>query len=106
MLERSTISRNLALMQEKAGVAAVGTSAAGRAMSVTITDADRSASEQCEWPVRPKSMPPGRRLAAGLVLLDGGRASGRGACYRLVAASDDCRTRTVICIRSLKPSFS
>jgi hypothetical protein len=42
----------------------------------------------------------------GLVLLDDGRASGQVAGYRLVAASDGCRTRTVICMRSVKPSFS
>jgi len=75
-------------------------------MSATITDAGRSASEQCEWPVESKSTPPGRRLAGGLVLLDDGRAGGQVAGYRLVAASDGCRTRTVICMRSLKPSFS
>jgi DNA-binding MarR family transcriptional regulator len=39
MLERSTISRNLALMQKRGWVAAAETSATGRAMSVTITDA-------------------------------------------------------------------
>jgi DNA-binding MarR family transcriptional regulator len=39
MLERSTISRNLALMQKRGWVAVVETSASGRAMSVTITDA-------------------------------------------------------------------
>ena len=39
MLERSTISRNLALMQKKGWVAVAETSATGRAMSVTITDA-------------------------------------------------------------------
>jgi DNA-binding MarR family transcriptional regulator len=39
MLERSTISRNLALMQKKGWVTVAGTSATGRAMSVTITDA-------------------------------------------------------------------
>ena len=39
MLERSTISRNLALMQKKGWVTVAETSATGRAMSVTITDA-------------------------------------------------------------------
>jgi DNA-binding MarR family transcriptional regulator len=39
MLERSTISRNLALMQHRGWVAVAETSATGRAMSVTITDA-------------------------------------------------------------------
>jgi DNA-binding MarR family transcriptional regulator len=39
MPERSTISRNLALMQKKGWVAVTETSATGRAMSVTITDA-------------------------------------------------------------------
>ena len=39
MLERSTISRNLALMQKKGWVAVAETSATGRAMSVTITNA-------------------------------------------------------------------
>jgi DNA-binding MarR family transcriptional regulator len=43
MLERSTISRNLALMQKRGWVAVVETSATGRAMSVTITDAGRAA---------------------------------------------------------------
>jgi DNA-binding MarR family transcriptional regulator len=38
MLERSTINRNLALMQNRGWVAAAETSATGRAMSVTITD--------------------------------------------------------------------
>ena len=38
MLERSTLSRNLALMQKKGWVAVAETSATGRAMSVTITD--------------------------------------------------------------------
>jgi DNA-binding MarR family transcriptional regulator len=38
MLERSTISRNLALMQKRGWVAAAETSATGRAMSVTATD--------------------------------------------------------------------
>jgi DNA-binding MarR family transcriptional regulator len=39
MLERSTVSRNLALMQNRGWVAVAETSATGRAMSVTITDA-------------------------------------------------------------------
>jgi DNA-binding MarR family transcriptional regulator len=39
MLERSTISRNLALMQKRGWVGVAQTSATGRAMSVTITDA-------------------------------------------------------------------
>jgi DNA-binding MarR family transcriptional regulator len=39
MLERSTISRNLALMQKRGWVAVVETSPTGRAMSVIITDA-------------------------------------------------------------------
>ncbi len=39
MLERSTMNRNLALMQNRGWVAAAETSATGRAMSVTITDA-------------------------------------------------------------------
>ena len=39
MLERSTISRSLALMQNRGWVAVAETSATGRAMSVTITDA-------------------------------------------------------------------
>jgi DNA-binding MarR family transcriptional regulator len=39
MLERSTLSRNLALMQERGWVTAAETSPTGRAMSVTITDA-------------------------------------------------------------------
>jgi DNA-binding MarR family transcriptional regulator len=39
MLERSTINRNLALMQNRGWVAAAETSATGRAMSVTITGA-------------------------------------------------------------------
>jgi len=43
MLERSTLSRNLALMQKKGWVAAAETSATGRAMSVTITDAGTAA---------------------------------------------------------------
>ena len=43
MLERSTISRNLALMQIKGWVAVTQTSATGRSMSVTITDAGRAA---------------------------------------------------------------
>ena len=43
MLERSTINRNLALMQNRGWVAAAETSATGRAMSVTITDAGRAA---------------------------------------------------------------
>jgi DNA-binding MarR family transcriptional regulator len=43
MLERSTISRNLALMQNRGWVAVTETSATGRAMSVTITDAGRTA---------------------------------------------------------------
>jgi DNA-binding MarR family transcriptional regulator len=43
MLERSTISRNLALLQHKGWVAATGTSATGRAMSVTITGAGLAA---------------------------------------------------------------
>ena len=38
MLERSTISRNLTLMQNRGWVAVAETSATGRAMSVTITD--------------------------------------------------------------------
>jgi hypothetical protein len=70
MLDRSTISRNLALMQKRG------------------------------WGARDAGWP------TGLVLLDGGRDSEQGAGYRLVAASDGCRTRTVICVRSLKPSFS
>ena len=37
MLERSTLSRNLALMQKKGWVAVAETSATGRAMSVAIT---------------------------------------------------------------------
>jgi DNA-binding MarR family transcriptional regulator len=43
MLERSTISRNLALMQNRGWVAVTETSATGRAMSVTITDAGLAA---------------------------------------------------------------
>ena len=43
MLERSTINRNLALMQNRGWVAAAETSATGRAMSVTITAAGRAA---------------------------------------------------------------
>ena len=43
MLERSTLSRNLALMQKKGWVAVAETSATGRAMSVTITDAGTAA---------------------------------------------------------------
>ena len=39
MLERSTVSRNLALMQDRGWVAVAETSATGRAMAVTITDA-------------------------------------------------------------------
>jgi DNA-binding MarR family transcriptional regulator len=39
MLERSTISRNLALMQNRGWVTVTETSATRRAMSVTITDA-------------------------------------------------------------------
>lgn len=39
MLERSTISRNLALMQKRGWVTVAETSATGRAMSVTITGA-------------------------------------------------------------------
>jgi DNA-binding MarR family transcriptional regulator len=42
MLDRSTINRNLALMQNRGWVAAAETSATGRAMSVTITDAGRA----------------------------------------------------------------
>jgi DNA-binding MarR family transcriptional regulator len=38
MLERSTISRNLALMQKRGWVTVVETSPTGRAMSVIITD--------------------------------------------------------------------
>ena len=43
MLERSTVSRNLALMQERGWVAVTETSATGRAMSVTVTDAGGAA---------------------------------------------------------------
>jgi DNA-binding MarR family transcriptional regulator len=43
MLERSTLSRNLALMQKKGWVAVAETSATGRAMSVTITSAGAAA---------------------------------------------------------------
>jgi DNA-binding MarR family transcriptional regulator len=43
MLERSTVSRNLALMEKRGWVAVVETSATGRAMSVTITAAGRAA---------------------------------------------------------------
>jgi DNA-binding MarR family transcriptional regulator len=43
MLERSTMNRNLALMQNRGWVAAAETSATGRAMSVTITDVGRAA---------------------------------------------------------------
>jgi hypothetical protein len=39
MLERSPVSRNLALMQDRGRVAVAETSATGRAMAVTITDA-------------------------------------------------------------------
>ena len=74
-----------------------------------------AAGEQCAWPVRYKSMP--LEGVGGFVLLDGSqasgihaggqsRASGQVAGYPLVAASDGRRTRTVICMRSLKPSFS
>jgi DNA-binding MarR family transcriptional regulator len=38
MLERSTVSRNLALMQKRGWVTVVETSPTGRAMSVTIAD--------------------------------------------------------------------
>ena len=43
MLERSTVSRNLALMQNRGWVAVSETSATGRAMSVTVTDAGGAA---------------------------------------------------------------
>jgi DNA-binding MarR family transcriptional regulator len=43
MLERSTVSRNLALMHDKGWVMTTETSATGRAMSVTITDAGLTA---------------------------------------------------------------
>ena len=43
MLERSTMNRNLALLQDKGWVAAAETSATGRAMAVTITDAGTAA---------------------------------------------------------------
>jgi DNA-binding MarR family transcriptional regulator len=43
MLERSTVSRNLALMQDRGWVAVTETSATGRAMSVTVTDAGTTA---------------------------------------------------------------
>jgi DNA-binding MarR family transcriptional regulator len=43
MLERSTVSRNLALMQERGWVAIAETSTTGRAMAVTITDAGLTA---------------------------------------------------------------
>lgn len=43
MLERSTISRNLALMQKRGWIAAADTSPTGRAMSVAVTDAGRNA---------------------------------------------------------------
>jgi DNA-binding MarR family transcriptional regulator len=43
MLERSTISRNLALMQNKDWVAVASASPTGRAMSVAITNAGRAA---------------------------------------------------------------
>ena len=43
MLERSTVSRNLALMQTRGWVAVVEASATGRTMSVTITGAGRAA---------------------------------------------------------------
>jgi DNA-binding MarR family transcriptional regulator len=43
MLERSTMSRNLALMQNRGWVAVTETSATGRAMSVTITEGGRTA---------------------------------------------------------------
>ena len=43
MLERSTVSRNLALMQDRGWVAVAETSATGRAMAVTVTDAGLAA---------------------------------------------------------------
>jgi hypothetical protein len=43
MLERSTVSRNLALMQDRGWVAVAETSATGRAMAVSITDAGLAA---------------------------------------------------------------
>lgn len=43
MLERSTVSRNLALMQSRGWVAVTETSATGRTMSVAVTDAGRAA---------------------------------------------------------------
>ena len=55
------------------------------------------------------SMPLDAGQAGGISAASGGRwpeSSGQVAGYRLVAASDGCRTRTVICMRSLKPSFS
>jgi DNA-binding MarR family transcriptional regulator len=48
MLERSTISRNLALMQTRGWVAVTETSATGRAVSVTITDAGLAAFARAE----------------------------------------------------------
>jgi DNA-binding MarR family transcriptional regulator len=39
MVERSTLSRNLAVMQDRGWVTAVETSPTGRAMSVTVADA-------------------------------------------------------------------
>ena len=43
MLERSTVSRNLALMTERGWITIIETSPTGRAMSVTINDAGRAA---------------------------------------------------------------
>ena len=53
-----------------------GTSAMERAISATITEAGRSASEQCEWPVRSEACRRDAGWPTGLVPPDAGRASG------------------------------
>ena len=75
-------------------------------MSATITDAADPPANNASgpWSLKARRRDPG--WPAGLVLLDDGRASGQVAGYRLVAVPDGCTTRTVICMRSLKPSFS
>lgn len=47
-IERSTMSRNLALMQAKGLIRATETSATGRSMAVTITDAGTGALAQAQ----------------------------------------------------------
>ena len=65
MLERSTVSRNLAIMQKRDWITVVESSPTGRAMSVTIADAGLAAYTSREQRLAQRARRHGRHARAG-----------------------------------------